>query len=292
MYVNHWQKDAQASGLADLMEMQTRNMEASYDRLTTSERSGPARKDDRTTGVRIASYDDNPFKEITGYIDCEGFVAFFVLFTIPELEAVNTRKLMHVLKYSVPFEIEFDNRGVIIDLKNKIDSVDDPVEKAAAYTQIGIWYAEMRDRENSARYFRRSFGASPTVYRNFRPLIAAELADFRFEAAAECARALFRLGPENPRAMQDILEVYEIQKHDEALRGLVRELGLEHDGNREAQVNIGFHYGMRLVELQFFESAERTLLRAQKAALAISREHPALPGIGEMLTQTRNQRDA
>ena len=292
MYVNHWLKDAEASSSAEVMDMQTRNMERAYGRLQTSDCSGPVRDDGRATWVRVAVYDDNPFKEITGYIDCDGFVAFFVLFTIPELESVNTRKLMHVLKYSMQFEIEFDNERVIDGLKESVESVDDVVEKANAYTQIGIWYTEMHDYENATRYFRCSFCASPTVYRNFRPLMAAELAESRTDAAAECARALLRLDPGNPRAIQNILEAYPSDKYERELRDLVRELRVEHEADREAQVNIGFHYGMRLVELECFGSAVRTLRRARETAKAISGEHRALPGLDEMLAQIRNRRDA
>lgn len=104
----------------------------------------------------------------------------------------------------------------------------------------------MRDRANATKYYRRSFRTSPTVYRNFRPLIAAELAEGRVDAARECAKALFRLGPENPRAMQDLLGIYDGGKFGDELRDLVRDLKVEHEGDPEAQVNIGFHYGMRL----------------------------------------------
>ena len=168
MYVNYWHKDTQASSLVELLNMQTRNMAREYDVLETCDYSGPVRDDGRATRVRVATYKNMPFKEITGYIDGEGLVAFFVLFTIPELEATNTRKLMHVLKYSMHCELEFRNEKVISALKESIESVDDAVERAAAYTQIAIWYAEMNDRANATRYLRHSFRISPTVYRNFQ----------------------------------------------------------------------------------------------------------------------------
>ena len=112
MYVNYWHKDKDASNLAEVLKMQARNMAKQYDVLETSDYDGPVRDDGRATWVRVATYDDMPFKEITGYIDGEGLVAFFVLFTIPELEATNTRKLMHVLKYSMHCDIEFRNEEV------------------------------------------------------------------------------------------------------------------------------------------------------------------------------------
>ena len=285
MYVNYWHKDKNASSLAEVLKMQTRNMASQYDVLETSDYSGPVRDDGRATWVRVATYDNMPIKEITGYIDSEDVVAFFVLFTIPELEATNTRKLMHVLKYSRRCEIEFRNERVISALKESIESVDDAVERANGYTQIAIWYAEMNDHEKATRYFRRSYRTSPTVYRNFKPLMTAELGRSRTEAAAECAKALFRLDPENPRVMQDILEVYGSDRYDGALRELVRELMNEHEGNRETEVNIGFHYGMRVVDTGNFRSAVQTLRAANEAAHSISGDHPALAGIGELLAE-------
>ena len=45
----------------------------------------------------------------------------------------------------------------------------------------------------------------------------------------KCAKALFRLDPENPRVMQDILEIYGSDRYDGALRELVRELMNEYE---------------------------------------------------------------
>ena len=143
----------------------------------------------------------------------------------------------------------------------------------------------MSDQEEATRYFRRSFRTSPTVYRNFKPLMSAELEKSRTDAAAECAKALFRLDPENPRVMQDILDIYGSDRYDGALRELVWELMKEHEANREAAVNIGFHYGMRLVATGNHRSAVQTLRGANEAALSISGDHPALAGIGELLAE-------
>ena len=285
MYVNYWLKDAEASSLPEVLDMQTRDMAEAYDQLGASDYAGPSRDDGRATWVRVATYDNMPFKEVTGYIDGDDIVAFFVLFTVPELEATNTRKLMHVLKYSLHFEITFRNERVISALKKSIESTDDPVEKASAYTQIAIWYAEMDDHENATQYFRRSFHTSPTVYRNFRPLMVAELSEWRTDEAGNCAKALFRLDPDNPRVMQDILEIYKSDEYDDALGDLVQELMVEHEDNREAKVNVRFHYGMRLVETGSFGPAVQTLRDARETAQAISGDHPALAGIGQMLAE-------
>ena len=285
MYINYWHKDVEASSLTEVLDTQTRDMAEGYDQLDTSDYAGPCRDDGRATWIRVATYDDMPFKEVTGYIDGDDIVAFFVLFTTPELEATNTRKLMHVLKYSMHCEISFRNEKVIRALKKSIESTDHPVERADAYTQIAIWYAEMDDHEKATRYFRRSFRISPTVYRNFRPLMVAELSESRTNEAESCAKALFRLDPENPRVMQDILQIYEGDEYDDALGDLVQELMVEHAGNGEAKVNIGFHYAMRLCNAGEFVSAVEVLRDAGEVAQTIGREHPALPGIRAMLAK-------
>ena len=292
MYVNYWRKDAEASSLPEVLEMQTREMAEAYDKLEASDYAGPSRDDGRATWVRVAMYNDMPFKEVTGYIDSDDIVAFFVLFTVPELEATNTRKLMHVLKYSMHCEITFCNEIVISSLKKSIKSTDDPVEKACAYTQVAIWYAEMGDHENAVQYFRRSFHTSPTVYRNFRPLMVAELSESRTDEAGTCARELFRLDPENPRVMQDILEIYKSNEYDDELEDLVQDLMIEHEEHRGAKVNIEFHYAMRLFNAGQFVSAFEILCDASKVAQAISRDHPALPGIRAMLGEVKKRRDA
>ena len=292
MYVNYWCKSAEASNLPEVLNMQTQDMASVYAQLETTDYAGPTRDDGRATWVRVATYDDMPFKEITGYIDGEDLVASFVLFTIPELEATNTRKLMHVLKYSMHYEIQFRNEKVISALKKSIMSTDDAGEKASAYTQIATWYAEMDDHKRATRYFRLSFRTSPTVYRNFRPLMVAELGESRTDEAAKCAKALFRLDPENPRVIQDILETYGIDGYDDELCDLFRELMIEHEGNSEATVNIAFHYAMCLVNLGQFVSAVEVLRDSKSVAQAIGRNHPALPGIRRMLAGIGERGDA
>jgi hypothetical protein len=47
----------------------------------------------RQTRIRIAIAKELPCKEITGFIDCGNYIAFFVLFTIEQLETKNRRKL-------------------------------------------------------------------------------------------------------------------------------------------------------------------------------------------------------
>ena len=283
MYVNLWHKDDAASTLLEVMDMQTRRMASEYDSLETHDLRGPDRDDGHATRIRVAKYNDMPFKEITGYIDGEDFITFFVLFTIPELEEMNTRKLAHVLRYSTHVELKVCNERVIRTLKDSIGAMTDAAERADAYTQIAIWYAEMGQYETATQYSRRSFRTSPTVYRNFHPLITAELGEGSSSAAAECAKTLFRLDPQNPRTMQDIMQLYESDRYDGALGELVQELMIEHEGNLEAEVNIGFHYGMLLLERKRLGSAEKTLRDARANAQAISGDHPALPGIDEML---------
>ena len=83
--------------------------------------------------------------------------------------------------------------------------------------------------------------------------------------------------------MQDILASYRGEGYDDVLRNVVRELMIEHEGNEEARVNIGFHYGMRLATAGKYDSAIQTLRAARATAQAISGDHPAIAGIDQML---------
>ena len=109
MYLNFWHKDEKVSSIVELVEMQNKGMEAQYTNLCINERRSPERTDNRNTYIRVVTSDQLPCQEITGYIDCDEFIVFFVLFTQKELESRNLRKLAYILKYAVPARIAFSN---------------------------------------------------------------------------------------------------------------------------------------------------------------------------------------
>lgn len=113
MYLNFWHKDEIASSIVELVEMQNKNLEAYHTNLCINERRSPKRTDKRNTYIRVVTSDQLPFKEITGYIDCDEFIVFFVLWTKKELESRNLRKLAYILKYATPFQQLEGNRPAI-----------------------------------------------------------------------------------------------------------------------------------------------------------------------------------
>ncbi|MCY3683732.1 MAG: restriction endonuclease [Gemmatimonadetes bacterium] len=112
MYLYFWHKDEKASCIDELVEMQNKGMEALYTNLCINERRSPKRTDNRNTYIRVVTSDQLPCQEVTGYIDCDEFIVFFVLFTKKELESRNLRKLKYILKYSEPLKIASKNKMV------------------------------------------------------------------------------------------------------------------------------------------------------------------------------------
>ncbi len=129
MYLNFWHKDKSASTISELVIMQNEGLLKSYNNTFIKEYSSPNRKDNRETYIRKVKFDEPPYREITGFIDCDEYIAFIVLFTVEELEDKNIRKLSHVLQYSTPARINFDNSKVILQLENELHSIDDKIIK-------------------------------------------------------------------------------------------------------------------------------------------------------------------
>lgn len=285
MYINFWHKDATASSVAELMAMHMAQKTRHYRAIETVERRGPVRKDGRRTAVLEARYDNMPFKEMIGYLDGDGVVVFFVLFTPLQLETTNLGKLMYVLKYSLHLSIEFRNEAKIEERLDSLALLEDSHKRAEGYTQVAMWYAEMRDHKAAARYHRISFETSPTVYVSVRHLMVDAFHRSRLDDALALSGALFRLAPENPRLLQDVLGACTDNTCTVALGQLFSDLFEEHSDNPEAVVNVGFHYGMLLVECGDRNTARKWLRRAGKAASSVSVDHQALSGIREMLSE-------
>ena len=228
-----------------------------------------------------------PFKEIIGYLDGDGVVVFFVLFTPLQLETTNLGKLMYVLKYALHLSMEFRNETMIASRLDSLALKEDPHKRAEGYTQVAIWYAEMHDNDAAARYHRISFETSPTVYVSVRHLMVDAFRRSRIDDAVALSSALFRLAPENPRLLQDVLDACADNTCAMALGSLFSDLVEEHSDNPEAVVNVGFHYGMLLVESGGGNTAREWLRRAEAAALSVSADHQALSGIREMLSEIR-----
>jgi ribonucleotide reductase alpha subunit len=205
-------------------------------------------RNDVETKIRIATAKEPPCKEITGFIDCGDYIAFFVLFTIGQLETKNRRKLGHLLKYSVPSNITFNNTKVIEQALEKV-TIKDREEKSELFRRVAIWYSEMGDDQNALKYRRLSQKEFEKNYLNIKPLISLELRSGNSEKVMDYSALLFRMDPTNPTVMQDILSIYHIGKFNAEYLKLIDSLKAEFSENHEAMGNIYFHHGIRLIEL-------------------------------------------
>lgn len=246
IYFNYWKKDSDASNISELVTMQNSRMESEYSNLVLDEYRSPKREDGLDTYIRIAQFDELPSREVTGYIDCDEFIAFFVLFTPEELQSRNLRKLAHLLQYSNPAKISFDNTKVIEQLEAKLLSITDQIERASAFKQLADWYSQMDNDGDAMRCRRLCWEAYPEYYENIAPLILGELELNDIEAAISYSVEFFSLGPENPRIMQDLLAIYEADKHWTAFEEFVNKLKHKYRKEDEALGNIFVHYAMYL----------------------------------------------
>lgn len=250
MYLNFWHKDEVVKNIDDLISFQNEDMAHYYKNLKIDIKMGAKRKDGMETKIRIATAKELPCKEITGFIDCDDYIAFFVLFTIEQLETKNRRKLDHLLKYSLLGDVKFNNTMVIEQALQKLTHIKDCEERSELFRQVAIWYAEMGEDQNALKHRRLSQEEFEKNYLNIKPLISMELRAGNSERAKDYSALLFRMDPTNPTVMQDILSIYHIGKFNDLYLKLIDLLKAEFSENHEALGNIYFHHGVRLSELR------------------------------------------
>ena len=285
MYLNFWHKDKKASSIVELVEMQNEGMEACYTNLCINEQHASKRNDGRNTYIRVVTSDHLPCQEITGYIDCDEFIVFFVLFTKKELESRNLRKLAYILKYSEPARIAFDNTKVIEQLENKCYSIVDPIEKAGAYRQLADWYTEMDSHDKAMEYRRLCWETYPEIYENIEPLIRGELNLSNNDAAIEYSVGFFSLSPENPRVMQDLLSIYDNPAYADSFHRVIGKLKYRYQDNNEALANISCHYGMYFITIGANSEAIKHLKLAKQFFILVNKHHDVVNQIEEILSK-------
>ncbi len=277
-YLNFWHKDKDAQSIFELAEMQNEGMRNHYTNLCIGETRAPKRDDQRDTYIRVASSDELPFLEVTGFIDCDDFIVFFVLFTRKEFKDKNMRKLKCILKYSMPFKMNFDNTKVIKQLKNECKSIEDPTKKAQSYAQIAEWYAEMDNADKAMEYRRLCWKTYPEIYENIEPLIRGELGFGNYDAAMNYSIGFFSLAPKNPRVMRDMLSIYDDSKYLDMFDRLIKQLRVNYCNDNEVLGNINFHHGIYFSvagndkkALEKFELAKRLFILVDKKHDAIDK---------------------
>ena len=285
MYFSFWHKDQNASTIHELVVTQNEQMASDYNNLRIYESRAPKRNDDRETYIRIAQFDERPYREITGYIDCDEFIAFFVLFTTEELQGRNLRKLAHILQYSTPIKIDFDNTEVIAQLEEKLPKIEDCNERAAACKQLADWYAEMDNDVDAMRYRRLCWDSHPEYYENIKPLILGELKLSNIEQAISYSSEFFSLSPENPRVMQDLLSIYKKPEYRECFEKLVHDLKAKYNNRKEALGNICVHYAMYLAGFENEVEAIEHFKLAKKLFKEVDINHYIIQQIDDVLNE-------
>ena len=258
-------------------------MQSEYTNLCINESRPPARKDGLDTYIRIAQFNELPCKEITGFIDCTDFIAFFVLFTPEEVQARNLRKLAHLLQYSKPAKLKIDNTKVIEQLERELPEIADPIERAAACKQLADWHAEMGKEDNAMRYRRLCWDCHPEYYENISPLILGELELNNTDAAINYSQEFFSLGPKNPRIMQDLLNIYTGEQYWTYFEELIERLKHQYAKEDEALGNICVHFAMYLAWSGQEEKSIEHFKLARELFSKVDENHYVLQQIAEAL---------
>ncbi len=273
MYINFWHKDHAASSIDELINLQNEGIKEQDTNAVISIVDDVNRSDGRQVQIRNVTWTQKPFKEITGFIDCDDFIVFFVMISPILREMRNFTKLVQVLTDSMPSKIEFDNTAVIDQLESRVDLIVDPEEKANAYCQLAEWYSEMHDNDAELKNRRLCWQTFPNVYRNISPLILIELESFEIDIAINYSIRFFSLDPRNPRIMQDLVHIYSNKKHYELFKNLIAKLKLQHFHDAEALANLSTHLGIFLADNQENELAAREFETARFNFIQIKTDH-------------------
>ncbi|GAC36839.1 hypothetical protein GPSY_1202 [Paraglaciecola psychrophila 170] len=285
MYFNIFKKNQNVSSISELVEKQNSRMEEIYTNLSISNHRSPDRKDKLETYIRLAQFDELTGKEITGFIDCIEFIAFFVLFTSEQVQNKNIRKLNHLLQYSFPDKITFENTKIIEQLESEIINITNPLELAAAYNQLAKWYSEMKEFSDEMRYRKLCWETRPEYYENITPLIQGELNLNRLESAIDYSVAFFQLDTNNPTIMQDLLSVYEHEKYWPLFEKLIIKLQLNYADEDEILGNILFHYSIYLNDSNQKTKSLEQLKIARVLFNKVDSSHQAIKQIDIIINQ-------
>ena len=265
--------------------MQNAQMESLYTSLCINEIRSPVRKDGLDTHIRIAKYNELPCNELTGYIDFEEFIAFFVLFTPEELQGRNVRKLNHLLQYSNPIKVKFNNTIVIDKLKVELLDITIPVKRASAYNQLANCYSEMDNECEAMNYRRLCWDTDPEYYENITPLILGELKFNNIESAISYSVEFFSLNSKNPRVMQDFLSFCEEEKYRDYFEQLINRLKAKYEGENEALGNILFHYAIYLCNTEKKDESMEHFKLSRDLFFKVDENHYAIQQINDTLIE-------
>lgn len=241
MYVQFWKKEKPDFSIENLIEFQNEyiqeNSKAEFEYKT-----GPKRKDNYKTLIRIADVKSYPSLEVTGFVEFEEAIFYLVLFTPKELLNKNLRKLQYLLSTAIPAKIEFNNNEVIKQLLNEIPNTLDKEEKSQKYYQIAIWYKEMEDNEKEIFYLKKSLEEFPH-YSSLKSIINESLKIGDIKESKKYSLIFSGIEPKNPRTFQDLIELYLNNEKLELIEEFLKDLRKNYT-DLEILGNINFHLGL------------------------------------------------
>lgn len=247
MYVQFWKKEKSDFSIQNLIEFQNEyiqeNSKAEFEYKT-----GPKRKDNYKTQIRIADVKSYPSLEVTGFIEFEEAIFYIVLFTPKELLNKNLRKLQYLLSTAIPAKIEFNNNQVINQLLDEIPNTFDKEEKSQKYYQIAVWHKEMENNEKEIFYLKKSLEEFPH-YSSLKSIINESLKIGDIQESNKYSLIFSDVEPKNPRTFQDLIEIYLNNEKPDLIEGFLKDLRKNYT-ELEILGNINFHLGLLNSELE------------------------------------------
>jgi hypothetical protein len=241
MYVQFWKKEKPDFTIENLIKLQNEyiqeNTKAEFEYKT-----GPKRKDNNKTKIRIADVESYPSLEVTGFIEFDEVIFYVVLFTPKELLNKNIRKLQYLLSIAIPADIKFNNNIVIEQLLNEIPNTENKEEKSKKYYQIAIWFEEMKNKEKEIFYLKKSIEEFPH-YSSLKSIINKSLKIGNFQESNKYSLIFIDIEPKNPTAFQDLIELHLKNEMPELIESFFKELRKNYT-DLEILGNINFHLGL------------------------------------------------
>lgn len=241
MYVQFWKKEKPDFTIENLIDFQNEYIQENS-KAEFQYKTGPKRKDNSKTKIRIADVESYPSLEVTGFIEFEKVIFYIVLFTPKELLNKNLRKLQYLLSTAILAEIKFNNNNVINQLLNEIPNTQDKEEKSKKYYQIAIWYKEMKDGKSEMFYLKKSLEEFPH-YSSLKSIINESLKIGDFQESNKYSLIFSDLEPKNPKTFQDLIELYLKNDKPELIETFLKELRKNYT-ELEILGNINFHLGL------------------------------------------------
>lgn len=291
MYVGFWnKKDKQINTLDMLLEYQKEYMTKDVPEAEIQLLGGVKgqRVGARTLIRRFKKMRDSPL-EFTGFIDFENFIFMCVLFTPPELERKNLRKLRFVIRDAFPIKVTYDHTHAIAKAREQLREQPAADKRASLLCQIGCWQREMGQLQDAKRSLEESLSLVQNNHKGLTQLFLVLMGLGDKGGTLNLIRRMLRIDPHNPTVFRecfnytgevgvtvpDLLELFATLKTDYAEDALV-------------QANCDFYAG-QMLKGSNVELAKKHLLSARaNFERVFPREHYVFDILRSVLGQLPN----